>query len=510
MPTFAAVDIGSNSVRIKIARLVRHRLVKVHEDREVTRLGKSVFKNGMLTPSAMARTVEVLQRFHKAVQKNGAELVRVVATSALRDARNGNAFIEWVRAATGWKVEIISGLEEGRLIHLGLRSNMRLGRSPVLLADLGGGSCELTLSAAGHILYSISLPLGAVRLTEEFLKHDPPTSKELRRMRSFIEKELGRTTRRVLSHKPRLMIATSGTAAALAAVCSGVHRRTVRDTAQDVPRNKAVKIAAKLAKLKIAQRTALSGIGPRRAEIIVAGAVTFAELLEKCHLRGFRYSPLGLRDGLLAQMAAEYDERTRSRRQIESDRWDALLATGKRYHVDLPYSQHVRKLALELFRGLRGVHNLPPEYMEWLSAAAMLHELGIYVNRFGWHRHAYYLIAHSEIFGYTAYERGLIAAIARYVGNSRPAASQKPMKDLRPPDRVQAARAIVLLRLARALNQGRRGVVTGVTARFKNAKVRLGLRARSRAGAELELWSLEKERNYFREVFRKELEAELV
>jgi exopolyphosphatase/guanosine-5'-triphosphate,3'-diphosphate pyrophosphatase len=509
MPTFAAVDIGSNSVRIKIARLVRHRLVTIHEDREVTRLGKSVFKSGMLTPSALARTVEVLQRFHKAAQRTGAQVVRVVATSALRDARNGRAFMEWVRSATGWKVEIISGLEEGRLIHLGLLSNMRLGTSPVLMVDLGGGSCELTISAAGHILYTISLPLGAVRLTEEFLKHDPPTPKELRRLRSFIEKEMGRTGRRILAYKPRVMIATSGTAAALAAVCSGVHKRSVREKAQDVPRAKAVKIAAKLAKLNMAQRTALVGIGPRRAEIVVAGAVVFAELLEKCHLRGFRYSPLGLRDGLLSQMAADYDQRTRSRKQVESDRWDALLATGKNYRVDLTYSQHVRKLALDLFRHLRPVHNLPPEYTEWLSAAAMLHEVGIYVNRYGWHRHAHYIIANSEIFGYTAYERALIAAIARYLGNSRPAPAHKAMKLLRPADRILAHKAIFLLRLARALNQSRRAVVSGISARIKGGKVRLVLRAKSALGAELELWALDKERDYFRELFGRDLEAEL-
>ncbi len=509
MPTFAAVDIGSNSVRIKIARLVRHRLVTIHEDREVTRLGKSVFKSGILTPAALARTVEVLQRFHKAAQRTGAQVVRVVATSALRDARNGRAFMDWVRSATGWKVEIISGLEEGRLIHLGLLSNMRLGASPVLMVDLGGGSCELTISAAGHILYTISLPLGAVRLTEEFLKHDPPAPKELRRLRSFIEKEMGRTVRRVLAYKPRVMIATSGTAAALAAVCSGVHKRSVRESAQDVPRAKAVKIAAKLAKMKMAQRTALVGIGPRRAEIVVAGAVVFAELLEKCHLRGFRYSPLGLRDGLLAQMAADYDVRTRSRKQIESDRWDALLATGKNYRVDMAYSQHVRKLALDLFRHLRPVHNLPQEYTEWLSAAAMLHEVGIYVNRYGWHRHAHYIIANSEIFGYTAYERALIAAIARYLGNSRPAAAHKAMKLLRPADRILAHKAIFLLRLARALNQSRRAVVSGISARIKGGKVRLVLRTKGTLGAELELWALDKERNYFRELFGRELEAVL-
>jgi len=507
MPTFAAVDIGSNSVRIKIARLVRHRLVTIHEDREVTRLGKSVFKNGMLTPSAMARTVEVLQRFHKAAQKTGAHVVRVVATSALRDARNGRAFMDWVRSTTGWKVEIISGLEEGRLIHLGLLSNMRLGVSPVLMVDLGGGSCELTISAAGHILYTISLPLGAVRLTEEFLKHDPPTAKELQRLRSFIEKEMHRTTRRVLSFKPRLMIATSGTAAALAAVLSGAGKRSVREPVKDVPRAQAVKMAAKLAKMKIAQRTALAGIGPRRAEIVVAGAVVFAELLEKCHPNGFRYSPLGLRDGLLAQMAADYDERTRSRKQIESDRWDALLAAGKNYRVDLAYSQHVRKLALDLFRRLKPVHNLPAEYAEWLSAAAMLHEVGIYLNRYGWHRHTHYVIAHSEIFGYTAYERALIAAIARYLGNSRPAAADKVMKLLHPADRIRAAKTSFLLRLARALNQSRRAVVSGVSARIKGGKVRLVLRAQGRTDAELELWALDKERAYFRELFGRELEA---
>src|SRR5581483_11247341 len=112
MATFAAVDIGSNSVRLKIGRLSRHRLVPIHEDREVTRLGEGVFRNGILSPDAMSETVKVLRRFHRAVQKAGAEFVRVVGTSALRDARNARTFLEWVRSATGWEVQIISGLEE--------------------------------------------------------------------------------------------------------------------------------------------------------------------------------------------------------------------------------------------------------------------------------------------------------------------------------------------------------------------------------------------------------------
>src|SRR5213082_3352018 len=219
MPTFAAIDIGSNSVRLKIARLVGHRLREIVEDREVTRLGESVFRSGFLSPEAMENTIKVLRRFHRTVQREAAETVRVVGTSALRDARNGRAFLEWVRSATGWKVEIISGLEEARLIHLGLVSSIRVSASTVLMVDLGGGSCELTISSGGHIRDTVSLPLGAVRLTNEFLHHDPPRKAELQSLRAFIARELRRVSTRMIKLRVGTIIATSGTAAALAAVC---------------------------------------------------------------------------------------------------------------------------------------------------------------------------------------------------------------------------------------------------------------------------------------------------
>src|SRR5258707_2138667 len=193
MPTLAAVDIGSNSVRLKISRLSGRSLREIHEDRQVTRLGEGVFRTGLLTPEAIADTVKVSRRFHRAVQHEGADMIRVVATSALRDARNSRAFLEWVRSATGWKVEIISGLEEARLIHLGLVSSLRISAATTLMADLAGGRCELTISGKGHIRDTVSLPLGAVRLTNEFLTHDPPRKPELRRLRGFVETELGRT-----------------------------------------------------------------------------------------------------------------------------------------------------------------------------------------------------------------------------------------------------------------------------------------------------------------------------
>jgi len=264
-------------------------------------------------------------------------------------------------------------------------------------------------------------------------------------------------------------------------------------------------LAAELQGYSLEQRIARPGIGPRRAEIIIAGAMVFAELMNH-GVSGFRYSALGLRDGLLAQMAADYGHGAQARRQIESERWNALLAAGKHYGTDVGFATRVRNLAIGLFAGLRKVHRLPPEYQDWLAAAAMLHEVGSYLNRAGRHRHTYYIISNSEIFGYTTVQRRLIAAIARYMGKSRPGPADRALKPLSVEDRGLVPKAVALLRLARALDHGRRGAVTGMQVQMEGERAILRLKTR-RSGADLELWALDKERNYFRSVFGRELLA---
>jgi exopolyphosphatase / guanosine-5'-triphosphate,3'-diphosphate pyrophosphatase len=507
MPTFAAVDIGSNSVRLKISRLVAHRLVEIHEDREVTRLGESVFRSGFLSPEAIALTVKVLRRFHRAAQRAGADSVRVVATSALRDARNSRAFLEWVRSATGWSVEIISGVEEARLIHLGLTSTLRVHSSPVLMIDLGGGSCELTISKRGHIQETVSLPLGAVRLTNDFLHHDPPRKSELRQLRSLIDREMRRIAERISRSKPKIIIATSGTAEALAAVAHAMYR-TKSQREMTVTHAQMRRIAKMLSRVGLEERRKITGIGPRRAEIVVAGAAVFAGLLDRCKLGGFRYSPLGLRDGLLAQMSAEYDRATRSGRQIESERQDSILSAVAHYRVNLDHAIRVRDSALHLFTELRRIHRLPSEYKEWIAAAAMLCEVGDYVNRTGRHRHTYYIISHSEILGYTLQQRKLIAAIARYLGKSRPSPTDAAIKTLPPSDQKHIAKASLLLRLAWALNLGRSGALKTVRVRIHDNSVDIVLVPKRPMSVDLELWAAEKEKAYFRAVFGCGLSAE--
>jgi exopolyphosphatase / guanosine-5'-triphosphate,3'-diphosphate pyrophosphatase len=510
MPTFAAIDIGSNSVRLKIARLHAGHFKEVHEDREVTRLGEGVFSSGLLAPEAMSETVRVLRRFHRAIQECGTDAVKVVATAALRDARNSHAFLEWVRSTTGWTIEIISGLEEARLIHLGIISNTRLGATNVLLVDLGGGSCELTLSREGHIRATVSLPLGAVRLTSEFLKHDPPRKRELKQLQSFVTREVGRIQNRIRAARVRTVIATSGTADALAGIASHLARTKGRRSTMPVTREMMRRIVKQITRMTIEQRQKVPGIGLRRAEIICAGAMAYAELLERCHLSAFRYSPLGLRDGILAQMAAEHDRSTRSGRAIESERWESIKRAVEHYRVDMNHALHVREAALLLFSSLKSVHQLPPEYREWLSAAAMLYEVGDYVNRNGHHRHTYYIIANSEILGYTPQQRRIIGSIARYLGKSRPTPGDGPMNPLSPEEQESIKKASMLLRIARAVNIGRSQTVARMGVSARNGRVSLKLAARGNASVDLEVWAIEKDRTYFREVFGRELSVAAV
>jgi exopolyphosphatase/guanosine-5'-triphosphate,3'-diphosphate pyrophosphatase len=518
MPTFAAIDIGSNSCRLKIAKVVAHQLKTLDQDREVTRLGASVFESGLVSPEAMAATLRALKRFQRAVQSHGVDQVRVVATSAMRDARNGAAFQAWVKAETGWNMEIISGLEEGRLIHLGVTGVEPGTGGRVLLLDLGGGSCEITLSENKRIKETVSLPLGAVRLTEQFLTADPAPPEGLARMRQFIERELRRAHRRIQPDRVKLVIATSGTAAALSDAFAQGSKSAARSRVKGAARGSSSrtapaatvtaaavrKLAGRLSKMSLPEREAVPGIGPRRAEIIVAGAQVYAELLESFSLPGFRYSPLGLGDGILTQMLAEQDARTKAHREFEHERWESVLATARRYGVDLKAAEPVRNHAAQLYRELKTLHQLPPEYESWLAAAAMLRDTGKFINHQGHHRHTQYIVSSSEIYGYTQLQRTVVSAIARYLGKSRPQPGDRALRNIPADEHNHVHRAVVLLRLAVALNQDRASDVLRVYVKTYPKRIYLEIEP-GRTGAELELWSLRKEAGYFREVFGREL-----
>src|ERR1035441_997090 len=262
---------------------------------------------------------------------------------------------------------------------------------------------------------------------------DPAPAEGLARMRQFIDRELRLAHQKIQPENVSLVIGTSGTAAALSEAIAAegkarakAGKKSAYKTAgitepEEFASTRAVRqLADELAPMALAERTAVEGIGPRRAEIIVAGAQVFAELLESFGLEGFRYSPLGLRDGMLAQMLAEQDARARAHREFERERLESVLATARRYGVDLKQAEPVRAHAVQLYRELKDLHQLPPEYEGWLAAAAMLRDTGKFINHQGHHRHTQYIVSSSEIYGYTPVQRTLVSAIARYLGKSRP------------------------------------------------------------------------------------------
>ena len=512
MPTFAAIDIGSNSCRLKIAAVQMHKLKTLYEAREVTRLGESVFETGVISPEAMATTIRALKRFHKAVQAHVVDKVRVVATSATRDARNAAAFGAWVKSATGWHLEVISGLEEGRLIHLGVATLEPGARGRCLMIDLGGGSCEITHSEHGRIKSMVSTPLGAVRLQQEFLHSDPTSKEDLAQLERFIHRELLRAEKKLGQVSVPLVIATSGTAAALAEASAALFKKRAsraKTKALEADTTSVRKVAHMLAKMTNAERVQVPGIGPKRSEIIIGGAYVYAQLLERMGLKGFRYSPLGLRDGVLAQMLAETDIRADVHQQMEVERWNGIRELCRRYGVDPRKNEPVRAHVAQLFDSLHVVHELPPEYRLWLEAAAMMQDVGKYMNHQGHHRHTQYILANSEIYGFSPEQRAIVSAIARYLGKSRPDAMDRIMRAVPAEEHTSVARAVGLLRLAVGLNQDRASAAVKLRIKVYPKRVVLDLAA-ARGGAELEVWSLRKEADYFFEVFRRALVVEAV
>src|SRR6202521_4450125 len=265
--------------------------------RDVTRLGEGVFRNGRISPEAMENAPRVLARMAESYRRLDVAGVRAVATSAVRDAANQAEFLSRASAALGAPVEIISGREEARLIHRGVMSRWPQPDKRVLIVDIGGGSAEIIASEDGRLMDAVSKPLGAIRLQEMFLNEDPPPPLALNKLVEFVDQKLDATVARMGTHWDRV-IATSSTAAAVVCAVNRVSRSR-RDEADRLRASTAQvrQLYRRLARLDLNGRRKIPGIGPRRAEIIVAGLGALLRILERFHAASAYYSGAGVRDG---------------------------------------------------------------------------------------------------------------------------------------------------------------------------------------------------------------------
>ena len=502
MPRYAAVDIGSNSVRMMAADVSHGETRILAQDRQVTRLGESVFRSGRISKEALDFLCATLARMSAAYSRLELMGIRAVATSAVRDASNQAEFIERTGAALGTKVEIISGPEEARLIHLGVEARWPRPKERTLIVDVGGGSAEIIISQSGQLLDAVSKPLGAVRLTEVFLESDPPHPDELLRLNSYIEEKLNPFWKLHGSEKFDRAVATSATAAAMVCAVNQIPR-TKRDEA-DRGRASTTQIQelfSTLTRSDLNARRRMIGIGPKRAEIITTGTAVFLAVLQVFGHRSLYYCGAGVRDGIIADLAIRGVGRELS--QLSREGRALVEGMAKRYGVSLRHVRQVALLSQQLFEILQPVHLLPPACGKLLEAAAYLHDIGHFVSGTAHHKHSAYLVANSDLPGFTDKERLTVAALCRFHRKSMPQPRHSHFQALEADSKRIVVALAPLLRIADALDRGHEQKVKQVRSALRDRN--LNLLVESDTDPELEIWAANEAANAFREAYAQTL-----
>jgi exopolyphosphatase/guanosine-5'-triphosphate,3'-diphosphate pyrophosphatase len=499
MPRYAAIDIGSNSVRMEAAEVVPGSPTReLVSDREVTRLGESVFRQGRISDEAIGFVCQVLKRMVDAYSKLDVIGVRAVATSAVRDASNQAEFVTRASEIIGTPVEIISGAEEARLIHLGVQARWPQPKETILIVDVGGGSAEFIVAENGEMKEGVSRPLGAVRLNEVFLKSDPPTEVELTRLTKFIDDKFEPARKRIADFKFDRVIGTSATAAALVSAVHNIPR--ARREEADRLRAKTGdlrKLFTQLASTELSERKKIGGIGPRRAEIIVAGAAVFLRTLETLGQPAMHYCAAGVRDGIIADLAARGVGREHSR--LTPSQLRLVETMGRKYSIDLKSARHVSAIASDLFHALQPLHTLPPEAGRLLEAAAYLHNVGHYISETGHHKHSAYIVNNSDMPGYTDRERHIVSLLCRYHRKSMPTTRHDVFRTLPADEKHFVQMLTPLLRVAVGFDAGRAQKIQAVEAQIVNNAATVTVQGEG--DFDLEIWAAERAADIFRQVY---------
>ncbi len=495
----AAVDLGSNGLRYLVAEFPGQDSYRVLETgRSPVRLGHEVFLSGKLSADTIERSCQAVATFVAAIGRHGCAAVRLVGTSALREADNGHLLVERLKKDVGVDVDIISGDEEARLVFGAVANKVDFGPGTWVLADMGGGSLEVSAIADGRRLWTESSTMGAVRVLEEL---------------AGIADEPGRFNRLLEQHAatlrvPRLsgvgklesLVLTGGNAEALAGLASaeadanGVKSMSVEALLQ---------VTGKLAQLSYRQRVSELGLREDRADVVLPAAIVFLHLAKLVGATTIRVPGVGLREGVALDLAQSLSEHRNPRLSLEKRLRDGAMALGRRFFFDEQHALQVCRLSLSLFDQLQELHQLSPIDRQLLMAAALLHDVGTYVSPKRHHRHSLYLISQSELPGLTAYTTGLIACIARYHRKSEPNPKHEVFGSLSDPDKVRVKKLAALLRIADALDREHCGRVEQLTAVANGRSVAIQLHG---AGEMLlERWAVGRKSELFSKVFGLEI-----
>lgn len=506
----AAIDIGTNSIHMIVVR-VRPDLSfeVVDREKEMVRLGAGGLDGRSLTPTAMTAALQTLAKFRRLADAHKVDKVLAAATSAIREADNGGDFIAEVAKSTGIRIRVISGNEEARLIHIAAVYGVHMGGSPAVVIDIGGGSVEVTLGTASHLSHAKSFKLGVIRLTERFVRTDPLSGRDERRLVKHINREIGPYLDSIAERRFDRVIGTSGTILSLGAVAlsdDGV----VRD---DALRNRRVsakairKVRKRLIGADLEARLHMDALDPRRADIAVAGSVLLDSVLRRLGADDITLCDLALREGLVLDYIHRNTAAIRKIERYPDVRRRSVVEFGERCGYNPAHARHVSQLALSIFDQTRAVHRLGDREREWLEYGALLHDAGVHISYERHHRHSYYLIKNGELRGFDPQEIEIIALLARYHRQATPKKSHEGFGLLKGRLRRTVRTLAAMLRLAEGLDRSHAQIVTALDVVPKGNEYVIRLKA---AGdAELELWAAHRHGEPLEKVLHRALRFEV-
>jgi exopolyphosphatase/guanosine-5'-triphosphate,3'-diphosphate pyrophosphatase len=495
MPVLAALDVGSNALRLAIGEVDESRHLTVLEGmREAVRLGQDTFTHGSISEESIEAAVTAFQRFRDAIARRGAVKVRAVATSAVREALNCELFVDRIASTSGIDIEVIGPEEEARLIHLAVIDKVNLKNKLALLIDIGGGSSEITFASDVTILSTESFRIGAVRLLQmlEEKKHGQARFTVL--LSEYMEAVRKRIARDIGDRTFDLCVGTGGNIEALADL---VKPLLDRDRDGGMKLGDLDELIKRLQALTFEERVQDLGLRPDRSDVIVPAALVLRTIMRAAKVEELAVPKVGLKEGLLLDMGDELygNRRTARRDQVVA----AALQLGKKYGFDEQHGVTVSRYAVQLFDQTKSIHNLGIEHRLLLEVAAMLHDVGAFVNVSEHHKHTLYIITNSPLVGLTKVQTAIIGNVARYHRKSPPKIQHDGYRLLSAKERVVVSKLAAILRLADALDNEHASRVTAIAVEFKKPK--LMIRLKGEGDMMLEKWATMKRAAMFEQVF---------
>jgi exopolyphosphatase/guanosine-5'-triphosphate,3'-diphosphate pyrophosphatase len=503
----AAVDVGTNSFHLVVVDAHPDgTFVTLSREKDMLRLGDEVGRDGRVSDATADRAIETMWRFRSMADSLAVDEIVACATSAMREAENGSALADRIQAETGVKIRVISGREEARLIFGAIRRSVVIDPAPALCFDLGGGSLEVMVGDNGGLLWSTSEKLGVARITAELVESDPPSPRDIRRLRDRLTAGLAPIAEAVADLEPAMAVGSSGTLCSLAAMVAATRGGGVPLSVNQLSfkRDEFGPIAEELLASTSAERVRMAGADNRRADLLPAGAIFLTTAMDLFGFEELTVSEWALREGIVLDAISRHEPEDWSE-DVHDIRRASVLNLCRRCNWDEGHSRQVARLAVELFDHSRPLHRLTDDDRELVEYAGLLHDIGQHVAIDSHHKHTSYLVQHGRLRGFAPDEVDALAALARYHRRSNPKPGHEPYNMLLPEAQERVTRLSSLLRIADGLDRGHTAVVDGLDIDIDGDRARLTVHAA--ADCELELWGARRKRDLFERLFGVTLEV---